>query len=236
MAKQTKIVAKQYKLTREEYIQHLSERTNEISLSHSNSKTGGCCNDLAFPTCTCRDDAPCKASGECYCLKGTQQMCSVLGAYTRNLRLYNTNPKDFWDQVAYKISHNPLPLFRFFDCGDIPDYNFLLGMVAIAKKFPDIRFMSFTKQYEIVNTYFATDHDPLPDNLTIRFSAWHKNWAVPNPYNMPLAYCDFADKTLNPEFPEKCASCPNQSDKTITCSVCQKCWNKHVQNVKFKQH
>lgn len=236
MAKKSNPVAKENVLPREEYIQQLSKRTNEVSITHENAKTGGCCNDLAFPTCTCRDDAPCKLSGACYCLKGTQKMCSVLQAYTRNLRLYNTDPKDFWEQVACKIKHNPLPLFRFFDCGDIPDYDFLLGMVELAKQFPNIKFMSFTKQYEIVNTYLGTVQEGIPENLTIRFSAWDKNWDVPNPYNLPVAYCDFTDKTLNPEFPEKCASCPNQSNKTITCSMCQKCWNRNIKTVKFIQH
>lgn len=44
------------------------------------------------------------------------------------------------------------------------------------------------------------------------------------------------DKTLNPEFPGGTTGCPNQKDKTITCSICSKCWNKKIQSVVFKQH
>lgn len=222
-------------LTKEEYVDYLANKSNEVHLSTSNRKTGGCCNDLAFPTCTCREDAPCKNGGGCYCMKGTQQMSSVLAAYTRNLRLYNTDPQDFWEQVVFKVKHNPLPLFRFFDAGDIPDYDFFCGMVELAKQFPDIKFMSFTKKYDIVDKWLDENGD-LPENLNIIFSAWHIGWKVENPFGLPVAYVDFKDKTLNPEFPKGITSCPNQKDKTITCSSCRKCWDKRIEAVKFIQH
>ena len=168
-------------------------------------------------------------------MKGTQQMSSVLASYTRNLRLYNTDPQDFWEQVAFKVKHNPLPLFRFFDAGDVPDYDFFCGMVELARQFPDIKFMSFTKKYSIVNKWL-TENGDLPDNLNIIFSAWHIGWKVENPFGLPVAYVDFKDKTLNPEFPNGTTGCPNQKDKTITCSICRKCWNKRIKSVKFDQH
>lgn len=221
-------------MPREEYIEFLATKSGEISLSNHNSKTGSCCNNLAFPTCTCREDAPCKASG-CYCMKGRQAMCNVVAAYVRNLMIYNNDHDDFWEQVKFKIKHNPLPLFRWFDAGDILDYEFFCGMVELAKAFPNIRFMSFTKKYDIVNEWLATNGD-LPKNLNIIFSAWHIGWKVNNPFDMPVAYVDFKDQTLNPQFPKGITGCPNQSDKTITCSMCQKCWNKKVKAVVFKQH
>jgi hypothetical protein len=221
-------------MPREEYIEFLATKSGEISISNHNSKTGSCCNNLAFPTCTCREDAPCKASG-CYCMKGRQAMCNVVAAYVRNLMIYNNNHDDFWEQVKFKIKHNPLPLFRWFDAGDILDYEFFCGMVELAKAFPNIRFMSFTKKYDIVNEWLATNGD-LPNNLNIIFSAWHIGWKVNNPFGMPVAYVDFKDQTLNPQFPKGITGCPNQSDKTITCSMCQKCWNKKVKSVVFKQH
>ena len=221
-------------MPREEYIEFLATKSGEISISNHNSKTGSCCNNLAFPTCTCREDAPCKASG-CYCMKGRQAMCNVVAAYVRNLMIYNNDHDDFWEQVKFKIKHNPLPLFRWFDAGDILDYEFFCGMVELAKTFPCIRFMSFTKKYDIVNEWLTINGD-LPKNLNIIFSAWHIGWKVNNPFGMPVAYVDFKDQTLNPQFPKGITGCPNQSDKTITCSMCQKCWNKKVKAVVFKQH
>ena len=221
-------------IPRNEYIWELACKTNEINLSCHNSKTGPMCNTLAFPTSTCREDAPCKATG-CYYMKGTQSMASVVGAYTRNLRLYNENPEDFWAQLKFKLEHRPFPLFRWYDSGDIPDAAFFEGMVNLALEFPKIKFMAFTKKYYIVNDWLDK-HGKLPDNLNIIFSAWHLGWKVENPHNLPVAYVDFTDKTLNPEFPKGTTGCPNQTDKLITCSICQKCWNKNVKAVKFIQH
>ena len=96
-------------MDREDYINYLSVKTNEVHISDHNSKTGPLCNDLAFPVCTCREDAPCR-NGGCYCMKGRQQIAVVQAAYTRNLRLYNTDPVDFWEQVKFKIKHRPYPL------------------------------------------------------------------------------------------------------------------------------
>ena len=229
-----KVTAKTF-LPKEEYIEMLSMKSNEVSISKSNGKTGSCCNDLAFPTVTCREDAPCKLNGQCYCMHGMQTTSNVQQAYLRNLRLYNTDIEDFWQQIEFKVRHCPMPLFRFFDCGDFPNQEFVKGSCLLAKKFPEIKFLAYTKHYEWVNEYLDQGGE-IPDNYVIRFSMWHNQWKVPNPHNLPVAWVDFKDKTLNPDFPKNCVSCANQLDKTITCSTCRICWKKNIQNVKFKQH
>ena len=235
MATKKNNTKKEFTMSREEYIEFLSMKSNEIHMSTKNSKTGCGVIDLAFPVVTCREDAPCKKSGKCYCLHGTQRMCNVLSAYYRNLRLYTNDPEDFWHQVWFKLAHCGLPKMRFFDAGDLPDYNFIDGMVETAKKFPEMKFIAFTKKYFLVNQWIDNNGE-LPANLNIIFSAWDKNWKVLNPHHMPVAYVDFKDSELTPELPEKYQTCPNQKDKTITCSMCGKCWRKDLGAVVFKQH
>lgn len=235
MATKKNNTKKEFTMSREEYIEFLSMKSNEIHMSTKNSKTGCGVIDLAFPVVTCREDAPCKKSGKCYCLHGTQRMCNVLSAYYRNLRLYTNDPEDFWHQIWFKLAHCGLPKMRFFDAGDLPDYNFIDGMVETAKKFPEMKFMAFTKKYFLVNQWIDNNGE-LPANLNIIFSAWDKNWKVLNPHHMPVAYVDFKDSELTPELPEKYQTCPNQKDKTITCSMCGKCWRKDLGAVVFKQH
>lgn len=234
MSKKPFNTKKEFTMTREEYIEHLSLRTNEVHMTTKNSKTGSAIIDLAFPVNTCRDDAPCKGDG-CYCCKGTQSMAVVQGAYYRNWRLYNEDPVDFWNQVKHKIKWSGLSKVRYFDSGDIPDYAFLIGACMLAKELPNVKFMAFTKKYFLVNTYLE-QMGKLPDNFNIIFSAWDKNWVVDNPYNLPVAYVDFKDKSKNPVIPEKHQLCPNQKDKTITCSMCGKCWRKDLGSIVFHQH
>ena len=221
---------KEFKLSRDEYIAQLATKTNKIHMTTKNRKTGPAILDLAFPVCSCREDAPCKES--CYACKGAQQIAVVQAAYYRNWRLWNEDPDNFFEQVFYEIKYSGLTTVRFFDSGDICSVDFLHRMVLLCEKTPDVRYMAFTKQYELVNDYIS-EHGELPDNLNIIFSAWDKLWNVPNPYNLPVAYVDFKDKRMNPEFPKNSFRCPM---KESTCSACKVCWNKNLKAVIFKQH
>lgn len=225
---------KEFTMSRQEYIEFLSMKSNEVHMTTKNSKTGCGVIDLAFPVITCREDAPCKKGG-CYCCKGTQVMATVQGAYYRNYRLYHEDPIDFWNQVWFKLAHCGLLRCRYFDCGDCPDYAFVEGMVATAKKFPEMKFMAFTKKYFLVNQWID-NNGKLPDNLNIIFSAWDKDWEVLNPHHLPVAYVEFKDSEKTPVLPDKYQTCPNQKDKTVTCSMCGKCWRKDLGAVVFKQH
>lgn len=221
---------KEFIMDKKEYIDFLASKSNEISMSNHNSKTGAACLNLAFPVCTCREDAPCKST--CYACKGRQQMSNVQAAYYRNFRLYNDNPDNFFEQVYYKVKFSGLPKVRIFDSGDFPDYEFLERLVDLCKKTPHTKYMAFTKRYEFVNEYIDKN-GKLPDNLNIVFSAWHKLWEVPNPHGVATAYVDFNDKTLNPDIPKNAFACPGRES---TCSACGACWNKKLKAVVFKQH
>lgn len=221
---------KEFTMSRQEYIDFLASKSNEINMGNKNSKTGIACLNLAFPVCTCRPDAPCKKT--CYACKGRQTICKVQAAYYRNWRIYNDDPDGFFEQVYYKIKFSGLQKVRWFDSGDIPNKEFLIRMVELCKKTPNVKHMAFTKQYEIVNEYID-ENGNLPDNLNIMFSAWDKLWEFPNPHNLGVAYVDFDDKRMNPEFPKNAFVCPGRES---TCSACGVCFNKKCKAVVFHQH
>ena len=217
-------------MPREEYIEFLANKSNEISMSNKNSKTGAACLNIAFPVCTCREDAPCKKT--CYACKGCQQIAVVQGAYYRNLRLYYDDPDNFFEQVYCKVKFSGLPKVRLFDSGDFPDAEFLDRLVEVCKKTPNTKWMAFTKKYWIVNEYINKNGD-LPKNLNIMFSAWDIFWEVPNPHGLGIAYVDFDDKRLNPEFPRNAFRCPGRES---TCSACGACFSKRLKAVVFHEH
>ena len=221
---------KEFTMDRKEYIDFLANKTNEISMSNNNSKTGKACLNIAFPLVTCRPDAPCREG--CYAGKGCQQIATVQGAYYRNLRLYYDDPENFFEQIYCKVKFSGLPKVRWQDSGDMPDAEFFDRVVDLCNKTPNVKHMLFTKKYEIVNNYLDK-HGSLPDNLNVLFSAWHKLWEVPNPHGLGIAYIDFNDKTLNPEFPKNAFKCPGRES---TCSACGACFNKKLKAVVFKQH
>lgn len=217
-------------MPREEYIEFLANKSNEISMSNKNSKTGAACLNIAFPVCTCREDAPCRKT--CYACKGCQQIAVVQGAYYRNLRLYYDDPDNFFEQVYCKVKFSGLPKVRLFDSGDFPDAEFLDRLVEVCKKTPNTKWMAFTKKYWIVNEYIDKNGD-LPKNLNIMFSAWDIFWEVPNPHGLGIAYVDFNDKRLNPEFPRNAFRCPGRES---TCSACGACFSKRLKAVVFHEH
>lgn len=217
-------------MPREEYIEFLANKSNEISMSNKNSKTGAACLNIAFPVCTCREDAPCKKT--CYACKGCQQIAVVQGAYYRNLRLYYDDPDNFFEQVYCKVKFSGLPKVRLFDSGDFPDAEFLDRLVEVCKKTPNTKWMAFTKKYWIVNEYIDKNGN-LPKNLNIMFSAWDIFWEVPNPHGLGVAYVDFNDKRLNPEFPRNAFRCPGRES---TCSACGACFSKRLKAVVFHEH
>lgn len=217
-------------MPREEYIEFLANKSNEISMSNKNSKTGAACLNIAFPVCTCREDAPCRKT--CYACKGCQQIAVVQGAYYRNLRLYYDDPDNFFEQVYCKVKFSGLPKVRLFDSGDFPDAEFLDRLVEVCKKTPSTKWMAFTKKYWIVNEYIDKNGD-LPKNLNIMFSAWDIFWEVPNPHGLGIAYVDFDDKRLNPEFPRNAFRCPGRES---TCSACGACFSKKLKAVVFHEH
>ena len=219
-----------FTMSRQEYIDFLANKSNEINMGNKNSKTGAACLNLAFPVCVCREDAPCKAT--CYACKGCQQMATVQAAYYRNLRLYHDDPDNFFEQVYCKIKFSGLPKVRWFDSGDIVDAEFFSRMVELCKRTPNTKHMDFTKKYEIANAYIDKNAK-LPSNLNVLFSAWDKLWEVPNPYGIGVAYVDFNDKRLNPEFPKNAFVCPGRAS---TCSACGACWSKKLKAVVFHQH
>ena len=221
---------KEFTMDRKEYIDFLANKTNEISMSNNNSKTGKACLNIAFPLVTCRPDAPCREG--CYAGKGCQQIATVQGAYYRNLRLYYDDPDNFFEQIYCKIKFSGLPKVRWQDSGDMPDAEFFDRVVDLCNRTPDVKHMLFTKKYEIVNNYLDKN-GKLPDNLNVLFSAWHRLWEVPNPHGLGIAYIDFNDKTLNPDFPKYAFKCPGRES---TCSACGACFNKRLKAVIFAQH
>lgn len=110
------------------------------------------------------------------------------------------------------------------------DYNYLLGMIKVANKCKQVKFLCFTKKFDIVNDY-VNHGGKIPNNLKIVFSAWHKAFKVDNPFNFPVAYVFFKKEELNPDIPEMAIPCGGH------CPECLACWSlKKGQSVFFNQH
>lgn len=180
---------------------------------------------------TCPSDAPCKSG--CYALKGRYSFNNVTLPAWRNLYFFNNNPDGFFKAIENELTEadnlRPWHWFRWHESGDIVNYDYFCGMVAIAKKFKRINFMAYTKKYSIVNKYIE-ENGALPKNLTIIFSVWGVYGLGVNKYNLPCAYVNGAG--ANEYIPTSAAPCEG------SCKECGfKCWKlKKRQSVVFDKH
>lgn len=203
----------------------------EIKISTSNSKLGYQIPSISLPSCfSCRSDAPCKKG--CYGNKGNFNYKNVIESQHKNYDLYKTNPDQFFNEIISYLSDSLITykFFRWHTVGDIVDQNYFKGMIKTAQKCKQVKFLCFTKKFDIVNN-FIKDGGKIPNNLKIVFSAWFKTFKVDNPYNLPVSYVFFKKQELNPDIPELAIPC------TGSCPECLACWSlKNGQSVFFHQH
>lgn len=200
-----------------------------MKISLTNSKLGDKIPSLNLPTTVCRANAPCKKG--CYAMKGNWLFKNVVTSLQSNLDHFLRDSKGFFDDIINYINNDDITykFFRWFSSGDIVNETFLNGMVRVAKKCKQTKFLCFTKKYELINEYLKNAE--LPKNLKIVLSAWDKDFKVDNPHNLPMTYVNFKDQTRNADIPEFAIPCVG------TCSKCKACWSlKKGQSVYFNQH
>lgn len=161
-----------------------------------------------------------ECEAKCYALKFYRVNFRVRNAWEENFAL-SLRP-DFAKLVIEEIkkiqskSKKPFKYFRLNDSGDFYNQNYLDSWVEVAKAFPDLLFMAYTKSYHL-------DFFNLPPNLKIRFSVFPDSKAVRT--DLPLAYLDGSDER------GKTYHCKKGS----TCGECRICWATNL-DVKFSLH
>lgn len=161
----------------------------KISISPGNQKMGAIPSVSLPPCVTCNPSAPCFK--KCYAVKLARIYPSVKNAYSRNLEIFRESPADYWQQV--RESAKTTRFFRFHVSGDIPSGDYLRDMIQTAHDLPETSFLTFTKQFHVVNDYL-TSGGTIPENLKIIFSNWGE-WRCDNPHGLPESQVIFKGQT-----------------------------------------
>ena len=188
-----------------------------VKLSPKNRKLGKI-PSVSIPIAeSCPPDAACIKY--CYNNKIDKVYKNVPKSYQRNWDHYSSNSAEFFEHIIMQIKLSKSKLFRWHVEGDIASPEYFLGMVAVAEALPKVRFLAFTKKYNIVNAFMA--NQAKPKNLAIIFSA-DDNLKMRNPHNFGVATID-----------EKASTCPEQL-AGVQCDRCQRCFL--GKSVTFKLH
>lgn len=187
----------------------------KVSVSKGNTKLGKILNISLPPIKTCRKNAPC--AGGCYANNHAYRLYpGVRAAWDGNLKVYKAMPDWYFHQIYLAVQrHKTFKLCRWHVGGDIPDFDYLVGMVTVAEALPDVLFLCFTKQYEIVEEYET--FRKFPKNLNVVFSAW-PGLELPKGASKrrPIAWMRDC-RGPDPRIPAKALECPGTCDK---CGIC----------------
>lgn len=195
-----------------------------VTITGGNRKLGKVANISLPPCLSCRKDAPCAKSGKCYALKAYRLYPSVRKAWGDNWKHYKRNKGTYWSHIyGYLVKHKPRH-FRFHTAGDIPDKQYFTQIVRTARNFPNIKFLVFTKQYDIVQQFEGN----ITKNLSVVLSAW-PGLALPESPRFPIAFMQDGTETRTDGTELECSG---------NCETCGMCWNlKDLgKNVVFQKH
>lgn len=201
-----------------------------IKISTHNSKLGVIPSVNLPSIITCREGCPC--AKDCYATKGRFRFKNVQDCLMQNYLEYVAHPVTYFDEIEREIRGGVMSynFFRWHSSGDIVDRRYFDGMIRVAKDLTNTKFLAFTKQFEIVNSYIKEGNE-IPENLKIVFSAWGNELRVDNPYHLPIAYVRFGDGSKDKHIPAAAKECSGN------CTRCLGCWEiKPGESVVFNKH
>ena len=196
-----------------------------IHISLGNSKIGKMFNFSLPPgkTCSAAACATCYKQG-CYACKSYRQYKNVRIAWDENYDICKNEPARAERAIMeYLAKHgHKANYFRVHVSGDFFSRDYFDMWIRIAKAFPAIKFLAFTKQFGNI------DPAALPANFAVRLSDWpgveipEKLAAV-----LPVAYLD--DDTRPASTFKGAYTCPG------SCTICKHCFDSKSNTV-FHKH
>ena len=132
-------------------------------LSPGNSKIGKVLNVSLPPVVSCPAGVPCGRL--CYARKAFRSYPTAREAWEHNWDLLQSDPDAFFAGIADSIDEERPELFRWWVSGDTPDQECLRRQFELARIFPRVRFLQFTKNHGL-------DFRGRPGNFALVLSMW----------------------------------------------------------------
>lgn len=224
-------------LTRDEKINYYCNYTDALNISGNNSKIGRGVFALSFPIeKTCNKNASCYKNRTCYAMHGTQHFACVVGAYERNLRLFNRDRGAFWAQVQENINRRKISVLRLFDAGDAPSVDFWHGVARLARNNPELIIYGYTKKIDLY-AQFLQEGGILPDNIIL----WASQDNALKLTRATTCGLPIASVVGLHDIGENAFICPSRAGHMVTCTACKYCFSrdiitKHGGRVAFLPH
>lgn len=174
------------------------------------------------PIKTCIPNPPCLSI--CYAHKSYRRYPNgARFAWEKNLSIYQDDPAWFFESISGEIdrAHFWPDMFRWFIGGDLPDREFLDGIEDLARSFPKIDFLMFTKRGEFLPAYGT-----FPENLAVLVSMF-PGWSPAGEHarEYPRAFLWIEE---NPDHRIRDGVGLGHIDEVFrcewNCTECRRCW------------
>ena len=130
-------------------------------------------------------------------------------------------------------NHDDSKYFRWFDSGDLQSVKHLENKVAIAKRFPRVKFWLPTREYKIVKDWFLNG-GIRPKNLIIRLSAHIVNGPLPIKLAKELKV-KVSGVHTHDQLPTDVKICEARTRGNV-CGPCRACWDNRVLAISYPKH
>lgn len=159
---------------------------------------------------------------KCYAINIQRCRNNNIPSWNDNTILAKEEPDVFFEEIQQFLDRSIVAAFRFHSFGEIPNYDYLVRMVDLAKANSNVRFYTYTKRFSWVEKYLEENKE-LPSNFVINMSIWHKNYS--NPYGLPEFIYDDGTEEDVAKLPHCPAVGADHHETGITCARCKRCIN-----------
>ena len=206
-----------------ESMEKIEKRNNAtVHISETNSKLGCIPSFNLLPMVTCSATAcrTCLKDG-CYAVKNLFRCGydvdknTTLKAWTENTVIAKKSVKKLEKEIIKYLQKKNPHFFRIHSSGDFFSVEYANMWFRIAKKFPETKFLAFTKQWDIIrkmrNKFYKLS------NFSLVLSGW-TNCEIPEDLRKNY-YCAWCNDGQETRIPENAIMCPGN------CETCGMCWN-----------
>lgn len=176
----------------------------------------------------------------CYAIKSFKRFPTVAKNRIENtLQLRNDRIKHFSDMENAIISNN-IEIVRYTESGEIEDFYQFKALYTMAVKMPNVRFYLYTKNYDVLRTFFR--RYVLPQNMVVLVSVWGKQgrdeWEEFKYYNNVKCFAVNSDMSVSCYCPayRVDGSGKVKRDESMTCAKCKLCFDSKAKVIGCYEH
>lgn len=191
-------------------------------------------------TCGKVNCSECKKN--CYAIRSYRQYNGKTVACIENTIQMRETPLTHFDEISNYIKENNVTVFRYLESGEIESYRQFEYFVDMVKNNPETLFYMYTKNYDVLFTFFFVNMKRLPQNLIILLSVWGETGKTE--FSKFERFQGIKCFAVNSNLPVDCF-CPAYSkdengkaklNKNMTCEKCGLCFRSTAKIIGCFEH